>query len=59
MQDPKRFWVRNKRIYNLELGIEKFFISIMEGEGGDLIPGRGPKAQKIILEEMGQFHQCG
>ena len=42
MQDPKRFWVRNKRIYNLELRIEKFFIS--RGGGGDLILGQGPKA---------------
>lgn len=32
MQDPKRFLVRNKRIYNLELRIEKFFIS--RGGGG-------------------------
>ena len=41
MQDPKRFLVRNKRIYNLELRIEKFFIS---RGGGDLILGQGPKA---------------
>lgn len=40
MQDPKRFWVRNKRIYNLELGIEKFFISIMEGGGGGRLDSR-------------------
>lgn len=28
MQVPKRFWVRNKRIYKLELRIKRCYISI-------------------------------
>ena len=32
--------------------------SFLGGGGGELDSGPRPKSQKIILEEMGQAHQC-